>query len=37
MKKKRILIIVYWLVFLILAGTLLVLFEYHAYKKEGRR
>ncbi len=35
MKKKRILIIVYWLVFLILAGTLLVLFEYHAYKKKA--
>ena len=35
MKKKRILIIVYWLAFLILTGALLFLYEYHTYKKKA--
>ncbi len=35
MKKKRILIIVYWLVFLILMSALLFLYEYHTCKKKA--
>ena len=35
MKKKRFLIVVYWLAFLMLMGALLFLYEYHTNKKRA--